>query len=126
TRRYGGTGLGLAISSRLARMMGGRLEVESAQGKGSVFRFTVPLQVAAAPPVAVREEEPETELDLQVLVVEDNVVNQKILAAQPEERVRCLEAGMNDFLAKPVKLADLSRALRQYARAVDGASKGGL
>jgi len=37
-------------------------------------------------------------------------------AALPEERARCLETGMNDFLTKPVKLADLQRALEPYVR----------
>ena len=40
TRQYGGTGLGLSISSRLVRMMGGRIWVESDTGHGSIFHFT--------------------------------------------------------------------------------------
>ncbi len=35
-------------------------------------------------------------------------------AALPEKRARCVEAGMNDCLAKPVKLAELHRILRGY------------
>ena len=41
TRKYGGTGLGLTISVRLVRMMGGKIWVESEEGRGSHFHFTV-------------------------------------------------------------------------------------
>ena len=45
-RRQGGTGLGLTISRELVRMMGGELFVESALGRGSVFSFTLPFELA--------------------------------------------------------------------------------
>jgi signal transduction histidine kinase len=45
TKKKGGTGLGLSISRRIVEMHGGRLWVESEIGKGSVFQFTLPVQV---------------------------------------------------------------------------------
>jgi signal transduction histidine kinase len=47
TKKKGGTGLGLSISRRIVELHGGRLWVESELGKGSVFSFTLPVQVEA-------------------------------------------------------------------------------
>ncbi|MRJ03289.1 MAG: response regulator [Epsilonproteobacteria bacterium] len=44
TRKYGGTGLGLTISSEFIKLMGGRLQMESEEGKGSHFYFTLELE----------------------------------------------------------------------------------
>lgn len=45
TRQYGGTGLGLSISASLVEILGGRLHLESKEGKGSYFYFDLPLSV---------------------------------------------------------------------------------
>jgi signal transduction histidine kinase len=44
TRRYGGTGMGLALSRRLARLLGGEIDLESAPNEGSTFTVGIPLE----------------------------------------------------------------------------------
>jgi two-component system sensor histidine kinase/response regulator len=80
TRRYGGTGLGLAITSQLVAMMGGRLWVESAVGRGSTFSFTAHFDRPAGPARERSITEPIDVRGLSVLVVDDNATNRRIVA----------------------------------------------
>ena len=45
SKNYGGTGLGLPISKKMTEIMGGRMEVESKEGKGTTFSITIPIVV---------------------------------------------------------------------------------
>jgi PAS domain S-box-containing protein len=83
TRKYGGTGLGLAISARLVRMMGGDIKVESEEGKGSTFSFTMRAEIAQNVPTAQYRTGRSPELaGRRVLLVDDNPTNLHILKTQ--------------------------------------------
>lgn len=188
-RKYGGTGLGLVISKNLVEMMNGEIGVESEEGKGSTFWFTVQMPLAETlnaedstlgRDLFVQNKSNNNARKLKILLVEDNKINQKIglgilkpfnhnvvvaedgqqaieqftefkpdlilmdvqmpimdgfnatkrirelesennlnhtwivaltANALQEERNKCFESGMDDFVAKPFKIADIERVL---------------
>jgi CheY-like chemotaxis protein/HPt (histidine-containing phosphotransfer) domain-containing protein len=87
-RRYGGSGLGLAICQHIVALMGGRIDVDSTEGKGSRFAFEVPLGACSDEVAAALDrqtaERGEMALDcrparqLHILLVEDNLINQQV------------------------------------------------
>lgn len=99
SRKYGGTGLGLSVTKQLVELHGGEIRIESEQGKGSVFSFTLPASDALPETAEGLSEEitrfkedtivdvqpledrgAETQGGFNILVVDDEPVNQQVLS----------------------------------------------
>ena len=74
TRRFGGTGLGLAISKRFVELMGGEVQIISALGQGSTFKFVVELGVVRDIPAELVEPPRASAEPQRVLVIDDNEI----------------------------------------------------
>lgn len=84
SRGYGGTGLGLATSRKLAKLMGGDLQVDSVIGKGSVFKLTIPRQIAHYEQITNSNNNNNRKIHedhsgLNALIADDNPANRLIL-----------------------------------------------
>jgi len=187
SRQYEGSGLGLAIADRIIGMMGGKIQVESLPGRGSLFSFDLEIKI----PQSLEEDRPfqtrmlsdQEKSESLILMAEDNEINQVALKTmlihagfrpilvdngpaaisaaaeqdfdiilmdihmpgmdglraterirsqaqskgkrQPviiavtadafeEDRIRCLEAGMDDYMAKPVTFDGLKEKVQYW------------
>ena len=85
TKQKPGTGLGLSICKKLTDLMGGHIGVESTQGKGSMFWFTLPFTLSSLQKKKSEVTSVEVSSDFRqklVLVAEDNAINQRIVSYQ--------------------------------------------
>ncbi|HTQ65052.1 MAG TPA: ATP-binding protein [Puia sp.] len=81
TRKYGGTGLGLAITKKLVNLFHGDLKVESEEGKGSTFHFTLKLEINPNRKIYIDENKNKSLSmfnGIRVLIAEDNAINMSI------------------------------------------------
>lgn len=81
TRQFGGTGLGLSIAYAMIDLMGGKITIDSEEGKGATFSFIISGAKCdeTADHIQIAEEKEIQPLDLRVLVVEDYPINQMLI-----------------------------------------------
>ena len=103
TRKYGGTGLGLAISKNLTNLMDGEISVDSQEGLGSTFWFTIVFNkdLDDKKPIETKVEAKifTPKRQLSILLVEDNKINQKVASYNLKKMGHIIEIAENGKIA---------------------------
>lgn len=87
SRNFGGTGLGLAICKRLVEAMGGIIQVASTPGRGTTFYFILSLEPGRKKSEDSAADAPKAGdvAPMSILVVDDNIINQRVVAGLLEK-----------------------------------------
>lgn len=84
-RKFGGTGLGLAICKRLVEAMGSSIQIASKMGEGTAFYFILSMDYGVGEEQAAAQAAAAGVIPLKILVVDDNIINQRVVAGLLEK-----------------------------------------